>query len=100
MAFLIARAAESALELGQSRIVSGRASRIADIGSWSRKTAHRSKGVTAAGPWRVVTDPLREQRRLPPCGDLWTIIDACDRVVFTGTKKDCEDWLDYQDNIA
>ena len=94
------RAAESALDLEQSRIASGRASRIADIESRRGTTAHRSKGVTPAGPWRVVTDPVSEQRRLPPCGDVWTIIDACDQVVFTGTKKDCEDWLDYQDNIA
>jgi hypothetical protein len=48
----------------------------------------------------VVTDPVSEQRRLPPSGDAWTIIDARDQVVFTGTKRDCEDWLDYQDNIA
>jgi hypothetical protein len=94
------RAAESVLDLEQSRITSGRPSRIADLGSWSGRIAHRSKGVAAAGPWRVVTDPVSEQRRLPPCGEAWTIIDACDQVVFTGTKKDCEDWLDYQDNIA
>ncbi len=89
-----------ALDLEQFRVPSGRTSRIAALRSGSGKTVDLSKGVASVGPWRVVTDPVSEQRRLPPRGDVWTIIDACDQVVFTGTKKDCEDWLDYQDNIA
>jgi hypothetical protein len=30
--------------------------------------------------------------------DAWVIVDERDRVVFAGTKMDCEDWLDWQDN--
>jgi hypothetical protein len=93
-------AAESVLDPEQSRFTSGRTSRIANLGSSSGRTVLRSNGVVPMGPWRVVTDPVSEQRRLPPCGDVWTIIDAREQVVFTGTKRDCEDWLDYQDNIA
>lgn len=28
----------------------------------------------------------------------WTIVDERDEVVFTGTLRGCEDWLDFQEN--
>jgi hypothetical protein len=31
-------------------------------------------------------------------GDQWTIIDDRDQVVFVGTMRQCEDWLDCHDN--
>jgi hypothetical protein len=31
-------------------------------------------------------------------GDQWTIIDERDQVVFVGTKRQCEDWLDCHEN--
>jgi len=32
------------------------------------------------------------------CADQWTIVNESDRVVFTGTMRQCEDWLDYAEN--
>jgi hypothetical protein len=52
-----------------------------------------------ASPWRVVwnASPAHAQS-----GDIdkWLIVDDRERVVFTGTKERCEDWLDYQDYCA
>ena len=31
-------------------------------------------------------------------GDLWTIVNERDELVFQGTKQRCEDWLDDKDN--
>jgi hypothetical protein len=92
------RGARPVVDLPQSRIASGPASKSASL----QQTigAFRSPRADLSGPWRVVTDPLSEGMRLPPSGDVWTIVDMRDQVVFTGTKRDCEDWLDYQENIA
>ena len=30
--------------------------------------------------------------------DLWTVIDEDGEVAFVGTKREAEDWLDFQDN--
>jgi hypothetical protein len=30
--------------------------------------------------------------------DRWEIVDSQDRLVFVGTKREAEDWLDYRDN--
>jgi hypothetical protein len=32
-------------------------------------------------------------------GDQWTIVDEGGQPVFVGTKRQCEDWLDLQENI-
>jgi hypothetical protein len=32
-------------------------------------------------------------------GDRWTIADEDGKPIFAGTKRECEDWLDHQDNI-
>lgn len=89
---------ESLVDRPQSRNSSGRISKVATRERGSGRPPEPCRGIAPAGPWRVVTDPLSEQMRHPPCGDVWTIIDPRDQVVFTGTKQDCEDWLDYQDN--
>ena len=34
----------------------------------------------------------------PTDGDAWTIVDEDQQVVFVGSLRACEDWLDYQDN--
>jgi hypothetical protein len=31
-------------------------------------------------------------------GDQWTIINERDQVMFVGTKRQCEDWLDCHEN--
>lgn len=36
-------------------------------------------------------------RILPQPGSLWTIVDQSEAVVFVGTLRECEDWLDAQD---
>ena len=32
--------------------------------------------------------------------DRWEIADSQDRLVFVGTKRQAEEWLDYQDNAV
>lgn len=32
-------------------------------------------------------------------GDVWTIVNDRGEVVFMGTKQQCEDWLDHEDNL-
>jgi len=91
-AFYGRREVESVLELPQRRV----ASRPARVNHRNHRFDFPRNAP--AGPWRVVTDPLSEARRLPASGDIWTIIDSREQVVFTGTKRDCEDWLDWQDN--
>jgi hypothetical protein len=89
-------AAGPALEIPPSRVGSGQFSNGTRGERWAEGTFLPRIGP--AGPWRVVTDPLGERRRLPPTGDIWAVVDSGDDVVFTGTKRDCEDWLDWQDN--
>lgn len=36
----------------------------------------------------------------PVTGDQWTIVDERDESVFVGTLKQCEDWLDFQENAS
>lgn len=31
--------------------------------------------------------------------DHWTIVNDADRVMFTGSVRQCEDWLDYAENM-
>jgi hypothetical protein len=32
-------------------------------------------------------------------GSQWAIVDETDRVWFVGTPRECEDWLDLQENL-
>lgn len=32
-------------------------------------------------------------------GSQWAVVDETDRVWFVGTPRECEDWLDLQENL-
>lgn len=36
----------------------------------------------------------------PAQGDTWQILNARDEKVFTGSLRQCEDWLDQQENLT
>ncbi|MGQ0634349.1 MAG: hypothetical protein ACT4QC_07060 [Planctomycetaceae bacterium] len=36
----------------------------------------------------------------PETGERWTIVDLADQVVFAGSLRQCEDWLDQQENLV
>ena len=37
-------------------------------------------------------------RILPAIAGQWTIVDDHETVLFAGTLRQCEDWLDFQEN--
>ncbi len=36
----------------------------------------------------------------PTEGGLWQVVDEEDRTIFSGSKRDCEDWLDAWENLS
>jgi hypothetical protein len=36
----------------------------------------------------------------PTNAQVWTIVDDREQVVFTGSRLECEEWLDHRENLA
>jgi hypothetical protein len=70
-------------------------------GDLSRRCIGRDRpGCLGRGPARILT-VVREAsmyRVRDIQRDQWMIVDDRDQTVFVGTKRQAEDWLDYQEN--
>jgi hypothetical protein len=66
-------------------------------------TSFNSASSAITGPARLRaaggSAPAADLYRVGPvAGDRWTIVDEDGGIMFAGTKRQCEDWLDWREN--